>query len=88
MPLQQVYDKVNQSQKLKKLSNNIKFGGKLISFLYILMRDYFIPGQLQKIIEKIKLENGQSNILMDGLLNIQIIWQKYYKEENNVSVLS
>ncbi len=59
-------EKVND-RKIREASNNIDINGRLVGFLYDLMRDHVTPGTIQKLLET-QLEFDANNAYSNGWL--------------------
>jgi hypothetical protein len=53
---------------LRERSGNINAPGKLISFLYVLMRDHLPPGKVEELIRETELEGNGENQYSNGWL--------------------
>ncbi len=47
-----------QNNKLRQESGEINLEGKLVSFLYTLMRDHITAGKIEELVREVENENG------------------------------
>ena len=61
-----INNKINA--ELRERSGDVNASGKLISFLYILMRDHLPPGKIEELVRETELDGNGENQYSNGWL--------------------
>ena len=56
------------NKALRERSGNIDKAGRLVSFLYVLMRDHLPPGKIEELVRETELDGSGENQYSNGWL--------------------
>ena len=59
---------MNHIEKMRKRSGTVKSKDKLVCFLYVLMRDYIVPGKVEGLMIEQKIESIEETVFTNGWL--------------------